>query len=137
MSEQYKTPRHGEFCWMELSSNNVETCQQFYAELFGWKMENSKSVPGFNYTEFGVNENEKLGGMFQMTNEFCNEAGEMMPSHWMAYVAVDNVDEAAQKVESLGGKVCVQPMDIPNVGRFCVIDDPSGAKLSLITMKQQ
>jgi predicted enzyme related to lactoylglutathione lyase len=56
------------------------------------------------------------------------------PSHWMAYVAVDDVDAKARRVEELGGKVCVPPTDIPNTGRFCVITDPTGATLSLIAL---
>jgi len=52
----------------------------------------------------------------------------------MPYVAVRDVDAAAARVESLGGKVCVPPTDIPNVGRFCVVNDPTGASISLLTM---
>ncbi len=56
------------------------------------------------------------------------------PSHWMPYVAVEDVDGAARRVWELGGKVCVPPTDIPGVGRFCLINDPTGATLSLITL---
>jgi len=31
--------------------------------------------------------------------------------------------------------VHVPATDIPNVGRFCVINDPTGATISLITLK--
>ena len=131
---QMEKPAHGTFCWMELSSENVEACKKFYGELFGWNLKQSNAVPGFEYTEFGVGE-ERIGGMFQITDE-CREAAQTpMKSHWMSYVAVDDVDAAATKVFELGGKICVPPMDIPNVGRFCVVDDPSGATLSLLTLK--
>ena len=56
-----------------------------------------------------------------------------MPSMWGGYVTVDNVDESAKQAESLGGKIIMEPRDIPNVGRFCVITDPQGALLSIIT----
>jgi predicted enzyme related to lactoylglutathione lyase len=56
------------------------------------------------------------------------------PSHWMPYVAVNDVDASVKRVEELGGKVCVPPSDIPNVGRFSVITDPTGATISLITL---
>ena len=58
-----------------------------------------------------------------------------MSPRWSSYVAVDDVDAAAGRVEGLGGKVSVPPMDIPNTGRFCVVTDPTGASLSLITLK--
>jgi predicted enzyme related to lactoylglutathione lyase len=53
----------------------------------------------------------------------------------MTYIAVDDVDQSAAKVWELGGRVCVSPTDIPNTGRFCVVNDPSGATFSLITLK--
>ncbi|HHL45038.1 MAG TPA: VOC family protein, partial [Gammaproteobacteria bacterium] len=37
------------------------------------------------------------------------------------------------RVESLGGKVILPPQDIPDVGRFMVMQDPQGAVLMLIT----
>jgi predicted enzyme related to lactoylglutathione lyase len=74
--------------------------------------------------------------MFQMDKQSCGgETGEMPPPHWMSYIAVDDVDTSAAKVWELGGKVCVPPTDIPNVGRFCVVNDPTGATFSLITLK--
>ena len=35
----------------------------------------------------------------------------------------------------LGGKVWVQPTDIPNVGRFYTFQDPQGAVISIITYR--
>jgi predicted enzyme related to lactoylglutathione lyase len=133
--QSFAGPQHGTFCWMELSSTNVEAAKKFYTELLGWNLKMSDAVPGFEYTEF-YNGERPLGGMYQLTEECKEQSGEPMKSHWMAYVAVDNVDDAASRVFDLGGKICVPPMDIPNVGRFCVINDPSGATLSLIAMKQ-
>lgn len=34
-TEFYKKPKHGEFCWTGLASNNMEACEPFYSELFG------------------------------------------------------------------------------------------------------
>lgn len=53
------------------------------------------------------------------------------------YVTVDDVDASAKQAEALGGKVLIEPRDIPNVGRFCVISDPQGATLSIITYFEQ
>ncbi|MEJ2703676.1 MAG: VOC family protein [Sedimentisphaerales bacterium] len=56
-----------------------------------------------------------------------------MPPTWGVYVTVDDVDAPAARVEQLGGKLLQPPADIPNVGRFCVIQDPQGAALCAIT----
>jgi predicted enzyme related to lactoylglutathione lyase len=57
-----------------------------------------------------------------------------VPSHWMAYITVDDVDAASAKVTELGGKLLHGPQDIPTVGRFSVIQDPTGAVVGLIKL---
>jgi predicted enzyme related to lactoylglutathione lyase len=126
------TPKHGEFCWYELATQDLGKSRDFYSRLLNWKLEQSKAVE-MEYPEIHI-AGKSVGGMMQMTEEWkMPETGEMMPSHWMNYVAVDDVDATAKRVEELGGKVCVPPMDIP-VGRFSVINDPSGATLSIIQL---
>jgi hypothetical protein len=56
-----------------------------------------------------------------------------MPPMWGAYVTVDDVDLTARTAEQLGARLLVPPTDIPNVGRFCVIQDPQGAVINAIT----
>lgn len=128
MSE-HTLPAHGRFRWNELATRDLESATRFYTELLGWQLKQSDAT-GMQYHEIVASDGEHIGGLYQMGPEY----GEA-PSHWMAYVAVDDVDARAARVEGLGGKVCVPPSDIPNVGRFCVINDPSGATLSLITLK--
>jgi len=128
-AEQMEMPKHGTFCWNELASKNLEACKQFYAELFGWQFKESDAAK-MVYNEISIDGGKNFGGMFQMGKEFGD-----MPSHWMSYITVDDVDAAAEKVTALGGNVCVPPTDSPNTGRFCVINDPSGATFSLLTLK--
>jgi len=56
-----------------------------------------------------------------------------MPPAWISYVTVDSVDTTAQQAEKLGGKILMPPRDIPEVGRFAVIQDPQGASIAIIT----
>ena len=60
------------------------------------------------------------------------EAAGMSPM-WGGYVTVDDVQASAELARELGGKVLLEPRDIPKVGRFCVVSDPQGACLNLIT----
>ncbi len=124
---EHSMPESGTFCWYELATNNLDAAKKFYTELLGWKLETSTAA-GVEYNEIVVGD-EHIGGMYRMRPEQGDA-----PSHWTAYVAVDDVDGKAKLVEELGGKVCVPPMDIPNVGRFCVITDPTGATFSLVKL---
>ena len=127
-AQAHAMPATGTFCWYELATTNLEAAKKFYTELFGWKLKESQAA-GMVYNEI-VAAGQEVGGMYQMGPETGHG-----PSHWMAYVAVEDVDAKAKQVEELGGKVSVPPTDIPNVGRFCVINDPSGAAISLIKLQ--
>ncbi|HEX6185285.1 MAG TPA: VOC family protein [Pyrinomonadaceae bacterium] len=136
MSE-HKMPANGAFCWNELSTTDSDAAIKFYTELLGWEVKKSHAMeacegsdaPPMVYNEIVVG-GEHVGGIYKMGPEFG-----AAPSHWMSYVAVDDVDASAAKVAELGGSVCIPPTDIPNTGRFCVINDPTGATISLITLK--
>ena len=135
-AEQMVMPKHGEFCWNDLATSNMEASKKFYNELFGWQFKDSDD-PAMPYTEISLDGGKQFGGMWDLNME-CEgqEAGEKPPPHWMSWVAVDDVDASAAKVWELGGKVCVPPTDIPNTGRFCVVTDPTGATVSMITLKR-
>ena len=135
MSE-HKMPPHGAFCWNELSTTDSDAAIKFYTELLGWEVKESKGAGSCEGAETSMVYNEivvggqHVGGIYKMGPEFGGA-----PSHWMPYVAVDDVDERAKQAAELGAKLCVPPTDIPNVGRFCVVNDPTGATISLITLR--
>ena len=128
-AQAHEAPTPGTFCWNELATTDLQAAKKFYVELLGWHLKESPAA-GVVYNEIHTSPGAKpIGGIYQMGPE---DGGG--PSHWMAYIAVDDVDAAARRVEELGGRVCVPPTDIPNTGRFCVINDPAGATLSLVTL---
>lgn len=128
MSEM-KMPANGAFCWNELATTDLEAAQNFYKTLLGWEIKESDATgTGMVYNEIVVG-GQHVGGIYKTGPEFGQA-----PSGWMAYVAVDDVDAKARQVWELGGKVCVPPTDIPAVGRFCVVNDPTGATIALITL---
>jgi predicted enzyme related to lactoylglutathione lyase len=59
---------------------------------------------------------------------------EGIPSQWKIYFAVQDCDATAKQAGALGGKIHSPPMDIPNIGRFAVIEDPQGAVFSVIKL---
>lgn len=128
MAENTPSP-HGSFCWNELATTDTEACKKFYTELFGWATHTSE-IGGSDYTIFKSGDTD-IGGVMQIGADWGENPP---PPHWMAYVAVEDVDAAVVRVAELGGTVCIPPTDIPTVGRFSVINDPSGASFSIITL---
>ncbi len=119
--------KHGHFSWNELATKDTKAAGDFYTKLLGWTTAEMDMGSGGKYTILKDGE-AMVGGMMQMTEEWGD-----LPPHWMSYITVENVDESCKHVEKLGGKVCVPPTDIPEVGRFSVITDPTGGTVSLIT----
>jgi predicted enzyme related to lactoylglutathione lyase len=85
------------------------------------------SMPGMTYTVVKAG-GKGIGGIMSIPKE-----AEGMPPRWGTYVTVDDVDLTARTAEQLGAKLCMPPQDIPDVGRFCVIQDPQGAVICAIT----
>ena len=54
-----------------------------------------------------------------------------MPSYWLVYFTVDDVDAAHRRAIGLGGTERVAPQDFPG-GRFSVAADPDGAGFDLL-----
>ena len=80
------------------------------------------------YTEFSVNGTPGVGMM-----PMPPEVPAFVPAHWTPYFMVADVDATAAKATSLGGKLTVPPMDIPNTGRFAMVNDPQGAMFAVYT----
>lgn len=122
--------RHGAFVWYELMTPDREASRAFYGKLLGWKT-TEMPMPGMSYTIVLAGE-APVGGMMDLTAE---AKAQDIPPNWTGYVAVDDVDAAAENAKSLGATVRVGPQDIPEVGRFCVIADPQGAVIILFRTK--
>lgn len=118
--------KHGAFSWFELMTRDVDGAKRFYGPLFGWETE-SFPMGDMDYTVLKV-DGQAVGGMMGMPGG-C----EGMPPSWDLYVTVKDVDATAAAVAVLGGELLRPPMDIPGVGRFCVIRDPQGAVICAIT----
>jgi hypothetical protein len=114
------------FGWSELLTPNTAAAEKFYTGLFGWGTYASNNPAGFTYTHWRVGGMD-IGGMMAISPQMGP-----VPPHWMNYLAVTNCDEYAGKATQLGGKVVMPPRDIPEVGRFALLQDPQGAMFSII-----
>src|SRR4030095_466221 len=116
----------GSFVWCELLTTDSAAAQSFYRKVVGWTAvpfapEGSSHVLN-NASGAGV------GGVMKLP-----DAAKQMgaPPNWMMYVGTPSVDDTAVRIVSLGGRVLRQPDDIPNTGRFAVVQDPLGATFGI------
>ena len=108
------------FVHVELMTSDVARAREFYSGLFDWKLE---EIPGMDYTMINVGEGTG-GGMRKSVQPDS-------PSCWMAYVLVDDAAVATEKARALGATICRGVTEIPGMGWFSVISDPTGATLAL------
>lgn len=107
---------------VEFSTNDRDVSGKFYADLFGWKVE---QMPEMNYATFEAEGGP--GGGF-------NPVSENYPAGTVSvYVGTDDIDATLAKLESLGGKTLVSKSEIPNYGWFAFFQDPSGNMVGLYT----
>jgi len=115
--------------WLELTTDNVDGERTFYTSLMGWTTKDtpipSQATPYVTVTANG----QDFGGMVRLP-------GVGGPPQWTPYFLTDNVQQLSRTAESLGGQLLMPPTEIPSVGRFAVIKEPSGAYFGLIDFLQ-
>lgn len=119
----------GALCWTELATTDPQKAGEFYGGLFGWTGQPFEGGP-VPYTMYNLPDGTPAGGIYPLMPEM------QMPPSWMPYFAVADVDAAAEKARDLGARVLVEPTDIPQVGRFIMIQDPQGAMFYAIRLEE-
>jgi uncharacterized protein len=108
------------FVHAELMTTDVGKAKSFFAKLFDWKFE---EMPGGDYTIIKVGDGTG-GGL--MKNPMPGA-----PPMWVPYVLVDDLKAATKKATSLGASLVKETTEVPGMGSFTIIKEPTGAMLGL------
>ena len=54
-----------------------------------------------------------------------------IPDNWLPYILVNDVAESTKKAKTLGATILKDVTEIPDMGWFSVISDPTGATFGL------
>jgi len=117
-------------CWSELTTKDPKAAEQFYTQMFGWTPQHHAPSAVMDYTEFSVNGQPSVG-MMAMPKEMPAH----VPSYWMPYFQVADLDASTAKAKSLGASVMVGPNAIPDGARFVILQDPQKAVFALYQPK--
>jgi predicted enzyme related to lactoylglutathione lyase len=109
---------HTHFCWDELHTRDTEKFKGFYGEVFGWTYDGMDMGPMGTYWIARRGEKGAAGVM---------TAPPKAVPQWLPAVFRGRRGCADQEGQGAGGKVWVEPVDIPGIGRFSVASDPQGA----------
>lgn len=119
-------PDSNPFIWHELVTADQPASGAFFSELFGWTRMEVDAGPFGAYTLF-QQDGEDVAGMMSPTPDTPG-----IGSYWHSYIAVPDADDCAKRAPSIGGHVLVAPHDVPDIGRVCVVADPTGAVVYLL-----
>jgi predicted enzyme related to lactoylglutathione lyase len=125
-------PKPSTFCWDELATTDPDAAAKFYAAVLGWQPRAVDMGGGMTYTLFDRPGTSGPNGQPIGAGGMMKSPPGVPHSFWLAYVAVDNADQASDKAKRLGGTVMVPPTDIPNVGRFACWSDPQQAAIAVL-----
>jgi uncharacterized protein len=123
--------QHGNFCWNELLTQDVERAKRFYADTIGWSFESMPMQDGATYWLAKVGD-KPVGGLFPTDRPDFDG----VPESWMSYLAVDDVDKRVAKALAGGAKLMRPIFDVPGVGRIAILTEPGGAGVGWMTPTQ-
>jgi len=115
----------GHFIWHDLNTTDVSGAQRFYGEVTSWKSQPWEDAKQYS---LWMNDGAELGGVQR-------EAQLGLPG-WLPYVCVYDVDACARQAQKLGGKIIAGPKEMPNVGTWAVIQDPTGGTIGMFEPTQ-
>lgn len=109
------------FFWYDLMTPDTQAAAKFYGQVVGWTTQDV-SQAGHTYAVF-QREGAGVAGLMPVPKEMGGQAQPV----WFGYVAVDDVDAMAKRIQAEGGTIHRGPMEVPGVIRFAVVSDPQGA----------
>ena len=109
------------FVHLELTTPDLTTAKEFYSGMFGWSFEDMPMGPDSIYSVFRPSEGPG-GGLMTMAGA---------PTGWLAYVGVEDAKKATDKARSLGAHVIRDCQEVPGMGWFSILVDPTGASIAI------
>jgi uncharacterized protein len=113
----------GRFVWHDLLTTDTKAAGRFYPRVAGWKSQPWEK--NASYTLW-VNDTNPLGGVTRMPEEMSGT-----PAHWMPHIGTPNIAGTVETARDLGGKVCREVTELPEVGAYAVLGDPQGATFAV------
>lgn len=110
--------------WNELQTRDVDGARSFYSAVFDWTYRSGEG--GYAMVE---QDGRVQAGIMPLDESW----GDNVPSNWMVYFNVEDVDGTVAKAQALGGSVLMPPTAAGDMGRFAVLRDPQGGAFTVMT----
>jgi uncharacterized protein len=108
--------------WVEIASSDPKKQGEFYADLFGWKIEGGEAPGGTYHGSFDTGGAGGRGGL--------GASPDGTPSVTL-YAAVDDVKKYLDRAGSLGAKTVMEPTQVDPHTTIAIFVDPQGTTFGL------
>lgn len=116
----------GRWATVDLFTDDVAAAERFYGKVFGWTFE--RFGEGKKIYALARSGGQRVGGVAYIEKaKASNRAG-----RWIGMLSVPDVVVAAGYVGKAGGKVMLEPRNLPGRGKAALVSDPEGAPFGLI-----
>jgi predicted enzyme related to lactoylglutathione lyase len=109
--------------WVDLTTPDLGGALSFYGGLFGWEFEDAGEEAGHYHQ--ALNRGKRVAGLGP------NQPGSPPMAFWTTYLSGTDVDAHAAAIADAGGQVMFGPLDVMDVGRMLVGQDPTGAMFGI------
>jgi predicted enzyme related to lactoylglutathione lyase len=117
----------GKIVWHDLTVTNTEQIRDFYSKVIGWKA-TEHDMGEYNDYDIRLPESDDVvAGICHARGTNAN-----LPPQWLIYVTVEDVNKSTELCKENGGIVVDGPRKMGEYN-FCVIQDPAGAVIALIS----
>lgn len=113
----------GKVIWVDLVTNDVSRAASFYADVFNWEITFS-SEDSFAEASY---QGQPVAAIAAYEDDAPDDE-----ARWLISISVPDVNAASSAVEKNGGKVLEGPVDLPDRGRYVLVNDPNGAMLMFL-----
>ena len=113
----------GTIGWVDLTCENAGEVREFYSKVVGWTHEEFPLEDGA-YSDYTM-----LSADGEATAGVCHKRGVNadLPSTWLIYIVVADLEQSMASCESSGGKILSVRKNDDGPGGFAIIEDPAGA----------
>jgi predicted enzyme related to lactoylglutathione lyase len=111
----------GAWAWNELVTPDLDGAKRFYGELFGWDATGiSAGIPRVSFS---------LGDLLIGGAHVLNQPEGDTPRWTLSFLVAD-ADASSTRVQELGGRILLPPMEIP-IGKFAIVTGPAGEAFTI------
>lgn len=109
--------------WFDLMTSDAESARAYYHAILGWEYD--ISGPEMGHYAVGMLDGAPTAGIGTIPE------GAGFPPSWTVFFGVADADAAAKAVTGNGGTVMMGPESVADVGRYAIVQDPTGAVFGL------